>query len=117
VTIYLINGGMRINGNATVQLSAPSQNPDPSPAIAGIVIYAPPSNHNEIQINGTSDSYLIGTVLAPGADINLLGTGWVEAYKSQFIGWNVEAGGTNDMSILWQENQQYSRPAYLDLYK
>lgn len=117
VTIYVINGEVRINGNATVQLSAPSQNPDPSPAIPGIVIMAPPSNHNEIQINGTSDSYLIGTVLVPGADINLLGTGWVEAYRSQFIGWNVEAGGTNDMTILWQENQQYSRPAYLDLYK
>jgi len=117
VTIYLRDGSLRINGNALVQLSAPVANPDPSPAIAGMLIYLDAANHNEVQINGNSDSYFEGTVYAPGSDIDVLGTAVIDAYHSQIIGWNVELGGTADTFVVFQENQQYSKPSTLELYK
>ena len=115
--IYIPNGEVRINGNVTVQLTAPAEVPDPSPAIPGILIYAPASNHEEIQINGSSNSYFQGTVLAPGADCNMLGNGATDAYRTQMICWNVEVGGTADTYVLYDDVNQYSKPTSLDLQK
>jgi hypothetical protein len=119
VTIFMENGGLTINGNAYVHLTAPVADPDnpPDPAIVGVLIYAPQTNHEEIQLNGTGDSYFEGTVYAPGANINLLGNDATDAFHTQLIGWNVEVGGTADANVVFSAPQQYSRPALLELYK
>jgi hypothetical protein len=117
VTIYMADGDLTINGTATVNITAPSANPDPTPALPGILIYAPQSNHEEIQLNGTGDSYFEGTVYAPGANINLLGNGEADAFHTQLIGWNVEVGGTADAYVVFSAPEQFSRPAMLELYK
>ena len=115
VTIVLLDGGLSINGNVTVRLTAPPLNPRPYPAVPGMLFYAPPSNTNELIFNGTSDSFFTGTILAPGANISLLGTGYQDAYKSQVIGWNVEAGGTANTYIVYDDNDNYTMPASLSL--
>ena len=117
VTLYLLDGGIKINGNCNIQLSAPTYNPDPVPAIPGIVIYMDPSNHSEMKINGTSDSYWTGTILAPGANIDLNGTGFVDTYHTQIIGWTVQAGGTSDLWVNFEENMLYTKPTSLELHK
>ena len=117
VTIYVPNGGITINGNASVQITAPEYSPDPSPAIPGIVIYLPPTNHNVIKLNGTSDTFFIGTILAPGADIKITGTNGTGAYQSQIIGWNVEGGGTADTYVTYEAQRQHSRPTAIELYR
>lgn len=117
VTIYLQDGSLRINGNATIQLSAPAAQPNPAPAIPGMVIYLEASNQNEVQINGNSDSFFQGTVYAPGSDIDVLGTAAINAYRSQIIGWNVEIGGTADTYVVFQDYNQYTKPIRLELYK
>jgi len=53
VTLYLLNGGTTINGGATVELTAPLEHPDPSPAIPGIIIMTAPGNSSDIQLTGT----------------------------------------------------------------
>lgn len=115
VTLYMINGEIRINGNATVQLTAPPRSLDPAPAIPGLLIYLPSTNTNDVQINGNSVSYFTGTILAPASNIDMLGTGAVNAYHSQVIGWNVEVGGTADTYVLYNGGEQYSNPATLEL--
>ena len=117
VTIVLLDGELRINGNVTVQLTAPSPTPDPYPAIAGMLVYAPPTNHNDLEFNGTSDSYLTGTILAPGSRINMLGTGSQTAFQSQVIGWNVEVGGTADTYVNYDDDLNVKIPATLRLQK
>ena len=117
ITIKMVDGGLRINGGALVQITAPVPGSNASPAIPGVLIYAPASNHEEIQLNGNSDSFFTGTVYAPGADINLLGNGEMDAFHSQLIGWNVEIGGNADAYVLFDANEQYSRPAAIELYK
>ena len=115
VTIFLVDGNLRINGNAEVQISAPAASPDPSPAVAGMLIMLPHTNASDIQINGNSTSYFHGTILAPGSDIDALGTGNTDAYQTQIIGWNVQAGGTADMDVTYQGNDIFLRPTYLEL--
>lgn len=117
VTIVMLDGELRINGNVTAQLTAPPRNPDPYPAVAGLLIYAPATNTSDLELNGTSDSYFTGTVLAPGARINLLGTGNEEAFKTQIIGWDVEVGGTADTYVDYDDDLNMKLPATLRLQK
>jgi hypothetical protein len=117
VTIVMLDGELKINGNVEVDLRAPSSYPDPAPAMAGVLIYVPKTNTNPVTLNGTSDSYFEGTVYAPSSTIIFEGTGGSDNYHTQFIGWNVKAGGTSDIDVVFSAPQQYSRPAMLELYK
>lgn len=117
VTIVLLNGDMNINGTVTVQLSAPPREPDPTPALPGVLFYVPQSNSNPLTLNGTSDSFFKGTVYAPASTIEFSGTGGTNAYHTQFIGWNVKASGTADIDVVFSEPEQFSKPALLELYK
>ncbi len=117
VTLYFINGKLTINGGATVYLTAPPANPDPDPAIPGILIYSDPSNHNDIQINGNSTSRFEGTILAPGGNVDLLGNGATDCYISQVIAWNVEVGGNADANVTFQEEKMYKKPSSIELFK
>jgi hypothetical protein len=108
VTIYMLDGSITINGGATVQLTSPFVSGEYStiaPALNNVLFYVPGENGNgqKVQINGNSDSYFEGVVYAPGSEIEVLGTGQVNApYRSQFIGWDVRVGGTADVFINWK---------------
>jgi hypothetical protein len=80
-------------------------------------VYAPPTNHNDLQFNGTADSYFTGTILASGSRIDMLGTGYQDAFKSQVIGWNVELGGTADTYVDYEDDLNMKLPASLRLQK
>lgn len=114
VTIYMKNGHITYNGNAAVYLTAPASDPDPSPAIPGVLIYVP--NANAVTINGTSDDYFEGLIYAPKSDIILTGNA-DNVYNGQVIGWNVKVGGTNDMFVNYDECSGYQRPAFIELYR
>ena len=115
VTIVMLNGEISINGNVEVRLTAPAVEPRPTPAIPGLLFYVPATNSSDLTFNGTSDSFFTGTIFAPASDISLLGNGYQDAYKSQVIGWNVEAGGTADTYVTYDENMNYTMPASLRL--
>jgi hypothetical protein len=118
VTIYLATGGITINGNAKINISAPAGNPDQvAPAIPHILIYLPPSNHSTVKLNGTADSTFVGTILAPGADITINGTNGTNAYHSQVIGWNVLVGGTADTYVTYEGSENAGFPTAIELYK
>jgi len=70
VTIFLLSGGVTINGNISpVDLRAPEESPDPSPAVPGILFYLANGNSNTISITGNSTSFYLGTVYAPDGDL------------------------------------------------
>jgi hypothetical protein len=115
VTIYVPNGGIKINGNADVQLSAPENGTNSSPALPGILWYLPQSNPAQFTMNGTADIIFIGTILAPTTSISLLGTNFSDAYQTQIIGWDVEVGGTADAYVRYKGDQQYNVPTTIEL--
>jgi type II secretory pathway pseudopilin PulG len=115
VTIYVPNGFVHINGNATVQLSAPSTSPDPSPAIPGILFYMPADNDLDISINGNSESWYAGTILAPGGTVDVEGNSVITAYRTQIIGWNVNIGGTADCGVTFDGGVVHTKPTCIEL--
>jgi hypothetical protein len=71
VTFYITNGGsLTINGTATVQLSAPN-----SGSFAGILFYQDPNDTSSAKINGTSSSIFQGALYFPKASLDFRGTG------------------------------------------
>jgi hypothetical protein len=119
VTIYLVNGGININGNAVVTISAPDPqtNPNPKPALPGILFYLDADNHSDVTINGNSDSHYVGIIYAPGSDVYMTGTGDTTAFQTQVIGWNVEFGGDAETFVEYDAQRSYHRPATVMLYK
>jgi Flp pilus assembly protein TadG len=126
MTIVMLGGEIHINGG-TSSIIAPSTGYTGS-AIPGLAIYMPvqyygpmpggcASPTNELQLNGNALENLVGTILAPCVDISIEGGGTTQAFHSQIIGWNVNSGGTADINVVYDDAQQYTRPAKLDLYR
>lgn len=116
VTIYVINGSVSVNGQANVHLTAPPQTPDPWPAIGGLVLYLPPSNDSAVNINGGSNSYWVGTILAPSSDVSMEGNEDA-TFIGQIIGWNVTVSGTGDSGVVYDNNVVAMKPTLLDLLR
>jgi len=119
VTFY-IEGDINFRGGADIFLEAPEPSPDPSPALAGVLIYVPRlSGHTcadqTVSINGNSESHFRGLIIGPCADITLNGTGNVYAYETQVIGWNVLVGGTADTYVFFDEERLSLRPTFIEL--
>jgi hypothetical protein len=119
VTLYFPNGYFNVNGGAKVQLIAPDAY-YLGPAIPGVVIYVPPTNpvnNKDVQINGNSESFYQGTILAPSKTIDFNGDGNITTVNAQIIGWNVKVGGSSTTSVNYDANTLASRPTYIDLYR
>ena len=114
VTIVLLNGSFTTNGNADIQLSSLTA---VSPALKGITLYLPPSNHNVVKLNGNESSYYEGVVYAPSSTILLDGTGDSIFVNSQVIGWNVVLNGNAYTKVSYDGCIGATRPASLELSK
>ena len=117
VTIYLQTGGATINGNVDpVDLRAPVESPDPSPAVPGILIYMAHGNSSTISITGNSTSFYLGTVYAPDGDLYFSGaSGTNPTFNTQLIGNNVEVSGGALIDINFNDDDNFEKPPYLDL--
>lgn len=122
VTIYLYNGSFVTTGGGVVILNAPTPNPDPAPAIAGLLIYMRPGNTGLVKLRGNSESIYVGTVYAPTGRIDIAGAaslppGETAGFNTQLIGLDVEIGGNAYVNVNFDENVVYKMPASLQLHK
>jgi autotransporter translocation and assembly factor TamB len=113
ITIY-VEGKVSINGNQQVALSAVGA---PSPAIPGILFYLPSTNQGPVKLNGTSDVTLTGTILAPGADIDISGDTGIHAFRSQIIGLNVKVTGSGLLILDYEPRENANLPTSIELFK
>jgi Flp pilus assembly protein TadG len=102
VHIYMEDGGVDWNGGATINLSAMTTGD-----YAGLLLYVPLSNGDPVTLNGNSDSHFQGTILAPASDCQVLGTGAANGFHSQVVCYTVELGGTVDISVFYNDNENY----------
>ena len=120
VTFYVPNGHIINNGNAVINLYAPSTDEDDPgyppnpPAITGILFFVP--NGNAVTIDGTSDDVYSGMVYAPKSDVKLTGTA-DNIFFGQVIGWNVKVGGNNTMTVNYNDCTGYTRAPSIELSK
>lgn len=114
VVIVMMSGEVHFNGGASIRLDAPDDGP-----FAGLLIYQPASNTSDMVLNGNSESSFTGTILAPGADIQVNGTGGVAGLHSQVIGYTLDINGTSDMTIIYNGGEQWitTEPAKIELAK
>jgi hypothetical protein len=105
VVIYMVDGNIHWNGDAEVELTAPTSGP-----FAGLLIYMPMTNDEGIILNGNMDSTLVGTILAPASDIQLNGIMNTSAYHTQVIGYTVDLIGTANIVVTYNAEEQYEAP-------
>lgn len=95
---------LHINGHATVQLSAATSGP-----YAGLLIYSLMSNRNDFILNGNSNSYWTGTILVPGSEVQVNGTGASSGYHSQIISDTIYYGGDADGEIWFSADENFKQ--------
>jgi hypothetical protein len=102
VVIYLKNGAMRISTGAVLDLHAPKKG-----EYAGLLIYQPIENNNLMVLNAGPDSSIIGTILAPGAEIRIKGSDSKFGFHSQMIGRRINVDGDSIVVIRYIDEQNY----------
>lgn len=89
----------------------------------GVLIYLPVSNNKaaggNVQIEGSANSQLTGSIIAPGAPIKITGNNWTDGLNTQIIGYTVELRGTGDLVINYNPEDQYLQvdPSAIQLTK
>jgi hypothetical protein len=117
ITIVMQDGMFVINGGADVQITAPTIDSNPAPAVEGLLIYLPASNANPVKLNGNQDSIISGLIYAPKSTITLNGTGGNTYTSSQIIGYNVELTGDANLNLIYDSCNGYISPPYIELHK
>jgi hypothetical protein len=121
VTLYATNGSVHISGGGDDEgnpsiLRAPGADPDPAPAIPGVLIYLAHGNTQDVQLTGNSETEFTGTVYVPDGDITVTGTGELGApFSTQLIGLNVQVEGDAFIDINFDDNNLYTDPPYVDM--
>jgi hypothetical protein len=97
VTIYLAgSSSITINGNATVNLSAPTTG-----TYSGILFYGDPTNTASVsnKFNGTAASKLTGALYFPTQDVSYLGNFSGTSGCMQIVAKTVQWTGNTSMSV------------------
>jgi hypothetical protein len=141
VTIFMKNGDISINGNATTTLIAPYKNPNYY--YYGMLIYMPPSNPGLITLVGNEDSVFTGTIYAPTGSVELGGTSSADStsphacnlvpdtstedpsdyicepvtFSTQIVAWYVKVVGTTQMDIIYDSSLVMKIPSNLFLFQ
>jgi hypothetical protein len=102
VLLYVEHGSVNFDGNATIQLGAPTSGP-----FKGLLLYLPIDNHKQVILNGNVDSTISGTILAPGSLIRIAGNQSTYGFHSQIIGYRVEISGDSVLIVKYNNDQNY----------
>jgi len=103
VTIVLNTGGIKWNGNMTLDLSGPTSGP-----YKGLTIYAPPSNSSQMTLNGSGNVTLTGTMLAQNAPCDFVGSGQIQKVTLQMICYTWQMSGSADVQIMYDASLLYA---------
>jgi hypothetical protein len=105
VTFVMLNEGLHWSGNGSMTLVAPDQG-----ITKGLLIYLPPTNSQGIDLVGTADLMIVGTIFAPESHIDIRGDFGSMAVRSQWIGKTVTFDGNTQMTIQYDESVMYEFP-------
>ncbi|HEY5984122.1 MAG TPA: hypothetical protein VIU38_11680, partial [Anaerolineales bacterium] len=75
--------------------------------LAGLLIYQPPENPHLMALNAGPGSIVIGTILAPGAEIRIKGSDDRFGFHSQIVGYTINADGDSNVIIRYVDEQNY----------
>jgi len=94
---------------------------------AGVLLYLAPQfdtngnliNTQAVDLRGNGDGDIVGTIIAPSADVTMFGNSGTGAINSQIIAYQVDAGGGANIHVTYntEDNYQLSLPNTLTLLK
>lgn len=102
VIFKVTDGEVRFSSGADIVLDAPNAGVN-----AGLLIYLPMDNHSKVVLNGGPGTSLKGTILAPASPILIKGLDSKTGFHSQIIGYTIEADGTSNVEIVYNEDQNF----------
>ena len=113
VTFYVMSASfeMKFNGDGnSFNATAPT-----SGEYAGVLMYLAPQidangnllNTQALDLRGNGDADIVGTIIAPSADVTMFGNSGTGAINSQVIGYQVDAGGSAMINLTYQANENY----------
>jgi len=103
VTIVMNSGNLHWNGGSEVKLSAPT-----SGDYQGLLIYFPPGNSSDVDVDGNSNAKITGTILAQNSDCFFAGSGQLQKQVLQFICYTWGMDGSGQAEIMYDANSFYS---------
>lgn len=124
VTFYITNANfsMKFNGGGNLTATAPTGGD-----YAGVLMYLAPQvngsgnllNTQAIDLRGNGSQDIVGSIIAPSADVTMFGNSGSNGFKSQIIGYQVDSGGNADISITYNGGQNYqaAQPMQVSLLK
>jgi hypothetical protein len=128
LTIVMRGGKFTINDGVDVDLIAPSLN-YVGPAMPGVLLYLPIPYYGEldgsdcgdvnqeVKINGSATSDIVGTILAPCSDVSLEGSATTSVFNSQVIGWNVNVQGGGTTAVVYDDSLNGHNPGNINLFR
>lgn len=113
VTFYVMSSNftMRFNGGGNLTASAPT-----SGEYEGILMYLAPQvdgsgnllNTQAIDLRGNGIGDVVGSIIAPSADVTMFGNSGTAAIRSQVIAYQIDSGGNADITVLYQPNDNWN---------
>jgi hypothetical protein len=112
VTIYMMDDGGSIAwyGQSQVNLTAATSSDNSAiaaGAIPGLLVYAPVSNHQTMDMSTASSVNLQGTWLTPGADCRYVGQGSAMHQVVQFVCNAWQMSGTAQAQLIYDPSKLY----------
>ena len=123
VTFYMTrsNFSLKLNGGGNVTASAPTTG-----EYANILMYLAPqvdsngnlANTQALDLRGNGSGDVTGSIIAPSATVTMFGNSGSE-YYSQVIGYNIDTGGTADITVNYNSGQNWwlNLPPQVGLYQ
>lgn len=121
VTFYITspNFQMKFNGGGNLTASAPNAG-----SYAGVLMYLAPQfddngnllNTQAIDMRGNGTAEIIGSIIAPSADVTMFGNSNSIGFHSQIIAYQVDTGGGAYVNITYDEDLIYNAAQPITLY-
>ncbi len=102
VLIYMRRGQLRLSGASEIHMSPPRNGPN-----SGLLIYQPMPNQNPVVLNAAEKSTIMGSILAPSAQIKIKGNDSKFGFHSQIIGYTIDADGNSNVVIDYLPDQNW----------
>ena len=114
VTFYIMSSNFELKFNGagnSFNASAPT-----SGDYAGVLIYMAPSldangnllpSNQALDLRGNGDEDIVGNIIAPSAFVTMFGNSGSGAMDSQIIAYRVDSGGTAEIHITYNANNNY----------
>lgn len=121
VMFYIMSANFSMTFNGGGNLTATAQNCDVDPAncwdddFDGVLMYLAPQfdangnllNTQAIDMRGNGTGDLVGTIIAPSADVTMFGNSGTGAFNTQIIAYQVDSGGNADITVTYQASDNY----------